>query len=618
METTLGQILLRSILPPDVYDGGVLDKKSAGRVMGELARRHPEQYREISARLNRLGLQAAHETGGMSFGILDIMPTPGALLRRRQLQKQIDGLLDDDSLSDDDRRQQIVKLMSEAREADVEGIFEESKQENNPLAAQLAGAGRGNKNSLASLRGSDMLYQDAQGNVLPIPILRGFAQGLSPAEYWAATYGARQGILATKMSTADAGYYGKQLAQLGHRLVVTALDAKEDPPTQLGLPADVDDPDNEGALLAKDTGGYPRNTVLTPKIMRDLESQGLRRLLVRSPMVFGSPQGGVYARDAGIREFGRLANRGENLGMVSAQALGEPLSQGMLGSKHGGGVAGASKLGGFQALNQLVNVPKTFKGGAAHAELDGGVTKIEPAPAGGMYVYVGGQPHYVARGQEPLVKMGDTVEAGDVLSSGLPNPSMIVAHKGIGEGRRYFVNVFRQALKNTGIGAHRRNIELLARGLINHVKLTAETDTGVPDDVVPYSELEHRWQPRPGTIKLPPGGTKNYYLERPYLHYTIGTRVRPSVIRDLEEFGIPEVEVHPQVPPFEPLMIRAADNLQYDQDWMTQMYGSGLKGSLLESAHRGASSTTAGTSFVPSRAKGTQFGREGLVVSPQR
>jgi hypothetical protein len=90
------------------------------------------------------------------------------------------------------------------------------------------------------------------------------------------------------------------------------------------------------------------------------------------------------------------------------------------------------------------------------------------------------------------------IEAGDVLSDGIPNPAIITEHKGVGEGRKYFVKAMADAIQSSGQRGHRRNIELLARGLINHVRLDEETDDNVPGDVVPYSTLEHKYKPRPG------------------------------------------------------------------------------------------------------------------------
>ena len=306
--------------------------------------------------------------------------------------------------------------------------------------------------------------------------------------------------------------------------------------------------------------------------------------------------------------------------MQAAQALSEPISQGQLNAKHTGGVAGQGKAaGGFKYLDQLIQIPQKMVGGAAHATVDGMVQRVEEAAAGGQHVTIDGKSHYVGAGFTVRVKKGDVVEAGDMISDGIPNPSIITEHKGVGEGRRYFVNEFRTAMRNSNMGHNRRNIELLARGLINHVQLTEETDTNVPDDIVPYSTLEHTYKPRAGYEQLTPKKALGQYLERPVLHYTIGTKVRPSMLRNFEEFGVTELPVHKQAPPFVPHMVRGMYQLQHDPDWMTQMYGAGLKKSLLTSTARGATSEERGTSFVPSLASGLDFGEveDRAVIKPK-
>ena len=386
------------------------------------------------------------------------------------------------------------------------------------------------------------------------------------------------------------------------------------------MPVDTDDMDNEGALLAHDVGPYKKNTVLSPKILKHLSRLGKKRIVVRSAMVGGSPEGGVYAHDVGVRERGGLPGRGEQVGLTAAQAISEPVSQGQLKAKHSGGVAGEEKaVSGFDYLNQLIQVPKHFKGGAAHAHLDGVVQRVEPAPAGGQYVTINGEQHYVAKGFDLRVKKGDTVEAGDVISEGIPNPDEITRHKGHGEGKRYFVQAMRHAMRDAGMTAHRRNLELLARGLINHVRLTEEYGDYVPDDVIPYSTLEHSYQPREGHTISEPKRALGKYLEAPILHYSIGTKVRPSMLKDFDEFGVKELTVHDEPPPFRPEMVRAMTSLQHDPDWMTRMYGSGLKKSLLSATHRGGVSDELGTSFVPSLSRSVDFGRnpKALVRQPE-
>jgi hypothetical protein len=619
VRTTVGQILINETLPEDMRDyDRVLDKKGMKKLFQELAAQHPEKYREVSHAISQVGWRAAQQTGGFSFGLKHMRKSKAGKAVRKRILKAMETALSDDNLTDEQREALITKYAGREMEKQREAIYEEALAAENPLALQVLSGSRGSPMNLASLLGSDLLYTDQRDRLIPVPVLRSYAEGLTPAEYWAGTYGARRGVMATKFATRDAGFLAKQLNQVAHRLMVVDQDRDGEPDTVRGVPFDVDDPDSEGALLAHPIGGYARNTPVTPKILHNLKRKGIKRVLLRSPMVGGSPEGGIYARDVGIREKSGLPGKGENVGLAAAQALSEPLSQAQLSAKHSGGVAGEEKaVSGFDYINQLIQVPKTFKGGASHSQIDGIVTRIEDAPAGGKYVYVGSDKHFVAEGFGMKVKRGQRVEAGDVLSEGIPNPSEVVKHKGVGEGRRYFTQAFRQVMNEANLTVNRRNVELLSRGLINHVRLTDEYDRYVPDDVVPYSTLERRWKPRAGAVQRKPKEAIGKYLERPYLHYTIGTKVRPSMLKDFDEFGVKDVDVHDDPPPFQPEMIRGMYSVQHDPDWMTRMYGSGIKGSLLRGAQRGASSTELGTSFVPGLARGVEFGRQGLVRQPE-
>jgi DNA-directed RNA polymerase subunit beta' len=616
LKTTLGQLYINEALPPELRDyGRTLDKRGLGDLMQSIAERYPDRYDEISKRLLDVGRDVSTSTGGFSFGVDNLRPSENTRNLRNQIRDDVDQIVADKTLSRQERDRQIVETVSKHMKPMENQIFSEAKAAKNPLALQIISGARGNPGNLKSLIGASLLYEDHKGDPIPIPILRSFSEGLSPEEYWASTFGTRKSLLSTKLSVADSGYFGKRLLQAAHRLVVTQDDDDENQADESrGLPVDTDDTDNEGALLSRGVEGYPRNTTLTPKILRDLTARGVKKILVRSPMV-GGPASGVYAKDVGVRERARLAQRGEYVGISAAQAAAEKLTQGTLGSKHGGGVAGANKsVSGYQHVNQLIEVPQVFRGGAAHASKDGTVTRIVPAAQGGQYVHIEGEPHYVAHGYELKVKPGDTIEAGDVLSEGIPNPGEIVKHKGIGEGRRYFANAFRQAFRDSGMNLNRRNAELISRGLINHVEMTDLHDDFVPEDVTDYTAIERSWTPRPGTMRMAAGSAKGKYLERPVLHYTIGTPIRPSVINTLNDFGVRDIDVNDEPPPFQPRMIRAMANLEHDPDWVTQHLGSGVKKNMLKAVHYGRGSDPLGTSFVSGMALNpTRFGQEGLT-----
>jgi hypothetical protein len=613
LRTTIGQILVNEILPPELRDySRIMDKKGIKKLMREVADLQPERYREVAKDLSDVGRDAAYTTSGQSFGLAHLRTTPAVTMSRHRLNRRMQEILAHDDWSDEKKELKIVGAATAEHERLNDEILDETSARGNPLAEQVRSGARGNKATLKRLIGGDLVYVDHRDNAIPFPVQSSFSEGLQPAEFWASTYGARKGLIDVKFATQDAGFFSKQLNQLAHRLMVTENDAPEDDTSGpvRGYPVSVSDADNEGSLLALPVGGYTRNTILTPKILKDLENNGTKRILVRSPTVGGPGTGGVYARDVGVRERGGISPPGDMVGVAAAQALTEKLTQGGLSSKHSGGIKGEAKaVSGFQHVNQLVQVPKTFKGGAAHAQLDGKVTQIEEAPAGGNYVTISGQRHYVMPGFELKIKRGDNVEAGDVISEGIPSPAEIVKYKGIGEGRRYFVDIFTEAYRSGGMSANRRNVELIARGLIDHVEMVDESEDHMPGDVVSYQRLESTWTPRTGYRTLQPKRSVGKYLERPVLHYTVGTRITPSMVPTFDEFGVKDIDVHDDEPPFRPYMVRAMASAGHDPDWMVRFLGSNQKKSLLSATHRGAVSDTKSTSFVPAMAAGLEFGK---------
>jgi DNA-directed RNA polymerase subunit beta' len=618
LKTTLGQLLINEALPPELRDyDRVLNKKNTSALATELAQKHPDKYRDVMKRLHDVALDSAYTTNGLSFGLKDIRPTLASSRARHSVGLSLRAILSDRALTPEQRKTKILQMAANAQSKLVDDVYNEAVEQDNPLVHQITGSGVGNKYALNSLIGADMQYVDHRNEPIAIPVLNSYSKGLTPAEYFAAAFGARKGVIDTKTATADAGFYGKQLTQMAHRLLVTADDDDDEDRLATahdrGMPSDVDDPDNEGGLLSRPVGPYKRNTVLTPKILRDIKQMGIKDILVRSPIVGGPEDGGVYAKDVGYREKGRLPPTGDYVGIAAVQALSEPVSQGQLSSKHSGGVGGANSISGFKALNALVQVPKKYPDGATHTQLDGRVQDIRPAPQGGYYVSVGGQDHYVPADRQVSVKKGDELEAGDSLSDGMPNPAEIVRHKGIGEGRRYFTQAMRQVMKNSGMSPHRRNIELLSRGIVNHVRMSDEYGDYVPDDIVPYSMLERNWQSRTGAVTGNPGSLSGHYLEQPVLHYSIGTKIGKNVATNLQKYGITSVQAHKEPPPFAPEMVRGMSNISNDPDWMTRMLGSYQEKGLMNSVQRGLTSDTAGSSYVPALARGETFGTTGAI-----
>lgn len=598
--TTPGKLLLEEAIPDEYLPKGkALTEKVIKGIFTEIARKEPERYSDIMGKLTDVSKEAVYRYGRMaSIGLKDLEIPPELARYREKVRQEVNKIIESDSLTGAEKNKAIVQYLYKKMSEIPEKVVEAAKNMNSGFYAQVESGARGNKNQLMQVIFGDTLLIDAEDRPVPIPVLHSYGEGVKPMEYWAASSGARKGSISVQFSTADGGYLGKQLNNIGHRLVVTERDCG----TKNGIPVDANDEDNIGSVLAMPVGKIPAGTVITPEILPKL-GDGKIRVRSLATCALGD---GVCSICSGIRERGDFPAIGDTVGIVGARAMSEPITQAGLKSKHSGGVAGTDdkNVSGFEELNQFIQVPSTFKGAATLSEIDGTVLGVKEAPAGGQFVFVNDKRFYVPRGREVIVKKGDSVTAGDMLSDGTPNPAELVKYKGVGEGRRYFIDKYRELLKKNGAAVHRRNIEAVARGFINRVKMDSPDGYNgyMIDDIVPYDELAVDYEPRAGSKLLGPNQAKNMYLEQPVLHYTIGTRITPQVIKDLNSNKISNIVVNEQQPVFSPFVVRARSIMETDPDWMTRMAGENLKRSTLEAARMGAKSTTEGTSYFPAAA----------------
>lgn len=282
-------------------------------------------------------------------------------------------------------------------------------------------------------------------------------------------------------------------------------------------------------------------------------------------------------------------------------------------AKHTAGMStGKKSYSGLGTIIQFTQSPEAFKDRGAVSELDGKVTSVEEAPQGGMFVTVGDKKHYVLPGHEVYVKPGDTVEAGDQLAEGLVDPEDIVRLKGLGEGKLYYAERLHQMLQDSGAGTDRRNTEVLARGAIRHIKITDPDGMGsyLPDDVVDYNAAQNTYKVPETAREVTPKEAVGKYLQKPYLHYTVGTRVTPTVAKKLAKNKYDSLLVDDAAPGFEPHMVRLRTASHTNPDWMASLATSSISKQLNESATRGDDTNViSNPDFRPRLAVGENFGK---------
>lgn len=616
--TTVGKLLLKHYSPSKTYEfleSKELDKKNIGGFFANLAEHHPDQYEKVVSDLTRLGFEAATRAGS-TVRLSDLLPPAFKDEAFKKLNQDI-VVIKARQLPKAKEDEEIGELLNKFNSEVDKRLVDEGVKENKTLAKIIKAGARGSPAQYRQTVFSPVAVNDNKGGILTDFILdRSFAEGLSLPQYLAHTFGSRQASAATKLAVAGAGYLGKQLARSAMTMLVTEHDCG----THNGIEVPTGDREYIGSYLAKATDKYNYNNEVTPSMLADLRSKKVDYILVRNPITCQaskhSHSSSVCQLCIGKRELG-LPAIDSYLGIVAGSTLGEPLSQGMLNSKHSGGSArGKTAFGGPKYINQLFNIPDTFVHEAPLANHDSKVTDIRVAPQGGHYVELTTttgkkEEHYVHPDLPVTVNKDQEVEAGDVLSQGIPNPAKIVRHKGIGEGRVYFAKAIKETFENSGLGGiGKRNFDTISKSLISHVKITNPKGLGnyLPDSIVNYHNIEKDYLPRPNSKKVRVDAARGMYLETPELHYTIGTRLTTAMLTNLKKHGVEYVTVHDEHPEFEPEMQRLLDVPAHEQDWMHALYSTNLERRLLKAVNTGASSDIRGPSPVPGLAYAVGFG----------
>ena len=282
-------------------------------------------------------------------------------------------------------------------------------------------------------------------------------------------------------------------------------------------------------------------------------------------------------------------------------------------AKHSAGMTKDKKsYSGIPALQQFTQSPEKYKDRAVVSELDGVVDAIEPADQGGTYITVSGKKHYIQPGHDPEVKVGDKVEAGDFLSEGLPDIEDTVRLKGLGAGRKLYATRLNQLLSDSGVKADPRNTEIIARGALRHVVVKGADGFGdyEPDDVIDYEVAEQSYKMPDTTQAMKPTAAVGKYLQAPFLHYTVGTRITPNVAKDLESNGYNTVYADTKTPEFEPEMVRLRTASHTTRDWLASLGTSYLTKQLQDSATRGDDTNILhNKDYRPRLAYGVGFGQ---------
>ena len=277
MRTTIGQVMVNKELPLEYRDyTRTLGKSETDKLLAEIATSHPEKYRDLSHKLMQLGRHAAYDEG-TTLRLRDVMPQINRKEFFDHVDKQEARIAADKTSTPQEKEDARDILHGEVSDAIKKMTYDTALKTNNAFAQQVKSKARGNPDQLSAMLSTPGTYQDARDRNIPVFIKHSYSEGLAPHEYWAATYGARKGIISSKFATRKAGHLGKLFGMAVMDSVVTEDDCE----TPYGIPVAVDDQDNVGSVLARPAGGFSAGTVITKDVLGKLQNKKLDQIVVR-------------------------------------------------------------------------------------------------------------------------------------------------------------------------------------------------------------------------------------------------------------------------------------------------------------------------------------------------
>jgi DNA-directed RNA polymerase subunit beta' len=586
MPTTLGRQLVDSALPSKWRGRGVLTKATLNDTLVGVAKEDPRAYPDVVTKLKRVGDELA-TLDGVSVGLDDIAPRIAE--RDAALKPHAEAF----------RRATTTQEKDKALAGGFDAMLGLAKKHPGTMGDMVRSGGRGNAPQLMRAVGAPVMVQDSKGKTIPWLIDRSFSEGLKPADAWVAGTEARKNAVLSNISVVEPGDLAKILVNnMGDQLVT-----QPDCGTKNGIAMLGSDPHIIDRYLAES------NKLVTPHMASTL-SKDNKTVIVRSPMTCEAPHG-VCQHCQGLDSSGNRYPIGTNIGVRAAQALSEPLTQFSLNAKHGGRVASADdekRLEGIKGVRALLEIPESFAHKAVLASHDGTVESVDAAPQGGHYVLVGAAKHYVAPEHKVIVAPGQSVYAGDMLSDGVPRPDEVVAHKGLGEGRRYLVDALSDVYKRAGSEIDKRHLETLAKSTLNHLQIVdpGPEDAFIKGDVIDYNRFHAALTA--SKKRMPTADAVGETLADTVLHHTAGTTVTQPIADQLTRHGITSVPIATAGPRAIPDVRAASRTPLLNPDWLARLAHRYLKESLLTGIHRGDVSNLHGASPVPAYVAGTEFG----------
>jgi len=512
IKTSVGRVLFNGIIPKEL--GFINDEMDKGKLREITANCLSISGQEKTAKfvddLKNLAFSLVTESG-ISWGMDDLkVPSKKKMIMSSAEEKIeiINKQFEAGLLTLQERKSQVIEVWSEAKNKITENVREELDKEG-PVYAMVYSKARGTEAVVVQMTGIKGLVAGPTGETIELPVKSSFKEGFNVLEYFISTHGARKGMADTALRTATAGYLTRRLVDVSQDVVVRENDCKDkeggflyrEDSAAIGISfasrisgrvliEDLIDPKTKKVILEK-------GEIVTKEKGEEIDQKEIAKVKIRSIITCKTKRGvcqKCYGIDLGRSEVVQI---GQAVGIVAAQAIGEPGTQLTMRTFHIGGVAGTDITQGLPRVDEIFEA-RPPKGEAAISEINGQVVEIKETEKDKIIRIESEGPkkkkdirEYVVPAVMNLnVSEGDLVARGHVLSEGHLDLKKLFKIEGTETVHRYIIREVQEIYSAQGEGINDKHIEIIVRQMLSRVKILDSGSTSLlPGDIVEDVQL---------------------------------------------------------------------------------------------------------------------------------
>lgn len=497
IETTVGRIIFNRNIPAgypfvnkmmNATDLKVLE----GSILDEYGEDEAVRYLD---RIVAIGFGYA-TVSGVSLSIGDIVAPKekgAAIAEAEAIIEANKKLFDDGMLTEYERKSKAIETWN-ATKAKMSVLIKKSIDPKGAMFMIVDSKSRGNWGTMDQMLGMRGIFAKPSGELIELPVKSSFKEGLAPLEYFISSHGARKGLVDTALKTASAGYLTRRLVDAAQDIVVLEEDCGDkqgydifaedgkftgDPFSKRlrGRTAMEDVKNSKGETLAK------KGKIIEKETAFRIQDAGITRVRIASAMTCQA-LGGICRKCYGYDlSKNALVKVGEAVGIVAAQAIGEPGTQLTLKTFHTGGVTGGADITmGLPRVEEIFEArPPGFK--AIIAEIEGTILAVEERGKHKAIIVEDAETtqkteYLVSPNVAISVKAGDKIERGQRLCEGhVDLKELYSTTSDLNVVARYIIREVQAIYFPTGDTINDKHVELIVRQMFSRVKVLDVGDT---------------------------------------------------------------------------------------------------------------------------------------------